>query len=197
MKSALGNYRANLLIFSLGIILIAGGYQLTTRALVSIFGYEIRLIGDISQLIGIVFIYQFFTAIPSFSEFDWQEKIESVLIMHKSGLFIYKKSFREQGVEIDGSVLSGTMTSLTLLLEKLTKKEGLSIIEQRGKYIIIDPGEFLFAAIICDENLASIRLLLHKFLTKIETIYNDVLSNWDHDLKVFEPIEDIAREFFS
>ena len=195
-KKELGNVIFDLIKFCLGIIFILFGYQLATDLSANIFGIEIRIVGDIFQLIGLFFLFIFFISIPSFSEYDWQEKIKSVIIMYKSGLFIYKENFQGFIDSVDNSITTGMITILKMMLETFTEKEGTSIIEKGGNIIIIQPGRYIIGAIICDEKLNSIQILLNKFIEKIETVFSHILTNWDGNLTVFKLIEEISKEIF-
>lgn len=196
VKRELGKIKKDFLKLCFGVLLIAVGYQFTTRLVAEIYGLFFRLIGDIFQLVGLILLFLYLTSIPSFSEYDWQEKIERILIMHKSGLLLYQKKFREQQNELDDSIISGVMTILKMMLEKIAEKEEKSIIEKQGKVIIIHPGQYIIGVIICDEKLNSLQVLLDKFLKKVETIYSHILATWDGNLNVFAPIENIAKEIF-
>ncbi len=195
-KIDLRSFKLNLLKFYIGMILIVVGSATTMDFVIEIFGFGIRLIGNILQLIGVIFISFFFFSIPSYSEYDWQDKIISVFIMHKSGLFIYKKSFREKASPIDESVITGALTTIEMMLEKVSHIDSISIIKKKEKILIFQPGRFIYGVLICEEELESLKILLSKFISKIETIYSNVLEDWDRNLNVFTPIEGIAKEIF-
>lgn len=195
-KGLIADFKYKFLEFCLGFFLIVVGYQLTLTSMIIVFGLIGRLYGDILQLIGIFLIFLFYISIPSFSEFDWQEKICSVLIIHNSGLFIYERIFDEHNVNNNEFIVSGRITIVKMLFEKITKQKEALIIDQGGQIIIVQPGRFIYGAVICEENLKSLQILLKKFIEKIESIYYDILKNWDGDMKILRPIDDIAKEIF-
>ena len=197
LKRELGKIKKDFIKFIIGIFLIIVGYQLSTRIIAETLGLEYRLLGDIFQLIGLGLIIWCLISVPSFSEIDWHDKIEKLFVMYKSGLFLYKKSFKEIFNDIDESIITGTLATLKLMIEKITEHEGGTLtIEKKEKVIIIQPGKFIFGVIISDENLLSLQILLSKFIEKIETIYYKVLKQWDGNLKVFKPLDDIVKEIF-
>ena len=197
IRRELGNFRLDSIKFGIGLLLIFIGYQFSTfEFLVENYGFGIRLIGDISQLVGLIFILLFLFSMPSFSEYEWRDKIDSIFIMHKSGLFIYKKFFREDLHTLNESIITGTLTTLKMMLEKFSNSEGISIIRQKEKIFIIEPGKCIYGVLICDEELESLKILLNKFIEKVELIYYNVLTTWDGNLNIFKPIKDIADEFF-
>jgi len=56
IKRELRNLKLDFLKFYLGVILTLVGYQLTTRFVTKTLGLSIRLLGDILQLIGLIFL---------------------------------------------------------------------------------------------------------------------------------------------
>lgn len=197
IKREMTSFRLGVFKFFIGFILIFIGFQLSVIKIFSdILGYEIRLIGDITQLIGLLVIVLFLFSIPSLNEYEWYDKIDSIFIMHKSGLFLYKRFFREEIVNINESIITGTLTSLKMMLENFTDSDITSIIKQKDKIFIIEPGKSVYGVLICDKELKSLKILLSKFIEKVEMIYFKVLTSWNGNLKIFKSIEDIANEFF-
>jgi len=176
-KGLMAHFKLKFLEFCMGFFLIIIGYQLTLTSMIRTFGLMSRLFGDFLQLIGIFLIFLFYISIPSFSEFDWQEKIYSVLIIHNSGLFIYEKIFDGYNDSNSKYIVSGRITIAKMLFEKVSKQKEALIIDQGEKLIILQPGEFIYGAVVCDEKLKSLQILLKKFVHKIESIYYNILED--------------------
>ena len=191
----LGNYNKHLIKLFIGIALSMIGFGLTIDFTISFIGLGSRLIGDILLLFALFFLYFYFSSIPSFSEYNWQQKVESLYVIHKSGLLIFEKSFKP-GETFYDSATSGAITSLKMMLESVSTKETTSFIEKKGKVITIHPGKYLYGTLISEENLISLQILLKNFIDEIEQTYGNILKNWDGDLKVFRPIGQIAKEIF-
>ena len=139
------------------------GYFLTTRILVELIGLEIRLFGDILQLIGLIFIALFLFSVPSFAEYEWRDQIEYLSIMHKSGLFIYQKAFKNKILSaMDESIITGTLTTIKMMLEEFGDSNSASIIRKKNKAFIIEPGKFIYGVIISNKELESLKILLNK-----------------------------------
>ncbi len=197
ISKASKNIKFDTLKLFLGIILVAMGYQLTTRIMIIVFGLNSRLIGNILQIIGLIMLSFYFASIPSFSEYDWKDKVESIYITDKSGIFLYKKTFRANVSTIGEQIIAGYMTSIRMMLQELINKPGASIIEKEGKVVIIQSGTLINGVIICDEKLNSLQILLNNFIIKIEEIYQGILQQWDGNLEIFKPIDNIIQDFFS
>ena len=195
-KKGFRSFNSDILKFILGFFFIVLGFGLTTTLMINLFGLGIRILGDIFQIIAIILFGLFFISVPSFSEIDWQKRIDNVLIMHKSGRLIYKKSFRTENIHANESLIAGVMTSLEMMLERVTHEKNMLIIEKKGKIIITQSGKLIYGVLICDENIKSLQILLNNFIEQIELIYSKVLETWDGDLKVFIPINDIANDIF-
>ncbi|NVM56422.1 MAG: hypothetical protein HWN66_22180 [Candidatus Helarchaeota archaeon] len=55
----------------------------------------------------------------------------------------------------------------------------------------------LTGVLISQEELNTINYYLKGFIQKFETVYRNILLNWDGDTGIFVPVEAIADEFFS
>jgi len=173
------------------------GFALTTEDSVKFFGMEARLLGDSFQMLGIFLVSIFFIfSIPSLTDFTWKNRVESIFITHKSGLFIFKKQLRETEDPIDETIIAGELTTLKMMLERITKRKGGMVIKKSGKTLLIYPGQFITGIIICDKSLRSLKTVLKNLIVRIETIYSAVLTNWKGDTKVFSPIGDIVKDIF-
>ena len=195
-KKELRPLKYDILKLCLGILLISIGYQLTTRVVVIAFGLGYRILGDILQLLGVIFIFIFLQSVATLSEHNWQDRIDSLFVVHKSGLFLYKKNFQGKSDIIDDNLISGGITTIEMLLEKTIKKRNFSIIEKAGKVIIIYPGEYIYGILIAREKLKSLQILLNNFIEKIEIIYLSFLKEWKGNKKIFESVENLVKEMF-
>ncbi|MFX1321312.1 MAG: hypothetical protein ACFFAQ_06685 [Promethearchaeota archaeon] len=192
----LGRFIFKYLSLLFGIILFIAGFGLTTDLMIINFGLIMRMIGDIVQTCAIIFLFLFFISTPSFSEYEWQQNLDSLFIIHKSGLLIFQKSFVTKDENLYESSISGKITSLKMMLEGISNKEEFSVIEQPAKLIIIQPGKYLYGALISKGSLISIRILLKNLIENIEKIYASVLKDWKGDLRVFKPINKIVKDHF-
>ena len=196
MKKVLKNFKWHLYELYSGFFLLNIGYALTTDVILNLFGLVGRLIGAVFQIIGLIFLSLYFLSISSITEYFWREKIDSIYIIMQSGLCLYSKHFREKRKSFDEIVASGALSSVQIILESITEKKALSIIEKEGKTMIFQPGKYIIGVLICEEDLESIRITLKNFVQKIEKIYFNVLRTWDGNLNIFKPIEDIINEVF-
>ncbi|TXT62318.1 MAG: membrane protein of unknown function [Promethearchaeota archaeon] len=190
-------FKTDLIEFSIGILFVAIGYQLTTRLVVSQLNSCFRLMGDVFQIIGIVLLFLFFTSISSLSELHWKEKIESILLAHKSGLLIYNKNMSSEESYTKQSLKSGGIVGIEMILDNIISGMDYSIIQRDNKNIIVYSGDHLYGIIISDEVLRLHKLFLSKLVSRIETLYDHILYDWRGNLKVFSPIEDIVDDMLS
>ncbi len=195
-KKELGSYSKDLLKFLIGFFAAAVGFAFASDMAANLFGREIRILGDVLEIVGFILVFSFFISVPSFSEYDWQEKIELIYLLHKSGQLVFSREFRHITEKYKQQIIGGTIASVKLMLEKLTEAYGISIIEQENKILIILPGNNFIAILISDQKLKSLEILLKNFLEKVETIYREIIGNWKGDLSIFNPIDNIVKEIF-
>ena len=190
------NLKLVILVFCIGFIFTGIGFLFTIDTIIYIYGLEIRLIGDIIQLIGFCFIFLFFIFVPSLSEYVWKDKLDRLFLMLKSGICIYYKFFKEGTDFIEEQAISGAIKSINDILNEITDNEGISIIERKHKIFIIQPRNFMTGVLVCDEELDSFKILLNRFMERIEETYVKIFEDWNLEMKFFNPIGDLAKEIF-
>ncbi|NVM03660.1 MAG: hypothetical protein HWN67_15120 [Candidatus Helarchaeota archaeon] len=181
-------------------LLLSIGFVFSTEYSVKLFGLEFRLFGSIVQLISFGLIFYFFIRLPSFSELDWQDKVEEILLLDKkSGLCAFYKSFINKDANITEVLMSGAITSVNIMLEELIPATDakISVIEKKGKILNIFSSKFLTGVFISRDKLNSIIFYLKQFTEKVESLYQHVLVDWDGNIDIFYPVENIITELFS
>lgn len=182
--------------FFLGFLLLAIGFVFTTDTSLNALGIEFRLLGSISQLISIFIITNFFIKLPEFSEFDWKKKVEHIFLIDKGGICLYNQSLQKNSKLMDENLVAGAISSVNSLLSQLTQKEGISVIQKEGKLIITYPSEYVYGVLFCSEELDNIKKNLKSFVEKFELVYQDFLGNWNGDISIFSPVEEIVDQMF-
>ncbi len=185
------------------VLALAGGYLLTRAIMTDIFGLTIRLIGSLLQLVSISLMYYVFGTIPPFSEFEWKDKIEDIYLIEKGGIALFHKNFLKRKSDlVEDHLISGAISTVSIMLQEFfaegaPEKEGFSIIKKKGKIIIIYSGEFVNCVVICKEELNFIKYYIKKFVQKFETLYHNVLVEWNGDTNIFSPVETLIDDYFS
>lgn len=176
------------------------GFLLTTDALIEILGLEGRMIGAILQLISVVILSYFFLTLPPFNEFDWQDKIEALFLVDNAGICLYYKVFSEKKELMDEHLISAAISSINIMLQGLTatreRSKTISVIKKKGENVIIYQGESISGVLYTSEELNFPKIVLKEFVEKFETLYYNILKNWDGNTNIFDPTELIVREIF-
>lgn len=194
VRNEIGKTRKQIINFIVGFSFINVGYQIAIRlSFIQLYLYY-RFVGDIFQVIGAYFLFLFFSNVPSLSELHWKKKIETLYIIHKSGLLIYDKHFVNKTDYIESSLKSGGIVSVEMILEHITNSIGISLIERKDKKIIIYSGKYLYGVIISEEVLKTHQYILNKIISSVEAIYSHILIDWQGDLRVFSPVNDIVND---
>ena len=190
-----------------GILLFSGltfmfiGFLLTTDALIEVLGLEGRLIGALLQLISVIILSYFFLKMPAFNEFDWQDKIEALFLVNDAGICLYYKAFSDKKELMEEHLISAAITSINIMLQGLTetkeRERGISVIKKKGENVIIYTGKFVSGVLYTSEELNSPKKILKEFVEKFETLYYNILMDWDGDINLFNPTEIIVEEIFN
>ena len=192
------NFLIELLKFMTPFLLLFTGIIFSSEFVIEIFNLELRLIGSILQLISVGLICLFFITLPPLSEFDWLDKIEEIFIMNKTGACLFYKSFTDKKELLNEQIVTGAIASINIVLSELTERKdiGSIVIKKKGKIINIYSSDLLTGVLFSKEKLSYINFYLKQLIQKIETIYRNVLINWDGDLDIFQPVENIINETF-
>ncbi len=172
------------------------GHVLSTSIIFQLLDPVYRLVGDAIMLIFIPGIYMFIVRMPPLIEIDWYSKLDSVFIMHASGVCIYNYYFNKPAVELHQNLITGAITSIRVLLEQITKQSGISVIKKEENTTIIYPGQKIFGVLICKEDLEAGQYLVKKIVDRVESIFLPILDGWEGDLAVFEPVDLMRAEIF-
>jgi len=188
-----------ILITILPFLILLIGLFLTSGYSMDLLPLQFRFIGSIFQLYGFAFFAFFFLKFPILSEFDWKDKIEQVFIINEGGLCIFYKSYNEKLEEVNESLISGAITSVNIMLKELMNpvSRGMSVIRKKGIIIYMFHGNLINGVVFSNKEAKIIEFYMKQLITKIEQVYKNVLQNWDGDLRIFEPIEDIFSDIFS
>ncbi|MFX0026389.1 MAG: hypothetical protein ACFE8M_08225 [Candidatus Hermodarchaeota archaeon] len=180
-------------------LLLPIGFFLTTDFVIISFGLIIRLIGSILELISLVLIFLIFIKLPLLYEFEWFDKIDEIFLINKDGACLFYKNFIDSGNIMDKNLISSAITSVKIMVKELTSSQdkGLSRIKKENKIVNIYTSDFLTGVLISKEELKSFDYYLKELVLKIESIYKSILKDWDGDLGIFSPVEDIMNEIFS
>ena len=190
--------RKGILLFC-GLTLMLVGFLFATDAMVGVFGLRGRMVGAIMQLISVVVLFYFFLILPPFSEFDWEEKLEALFLLNNAGICLYNKVFVEKDM-MSEHLVSAAIASINIMLKEISEtkeqKKGFSVIKKKGENVIIYQGEFVAGVLYTSEELNLPKLALRDFVEKFETLYHNILVDWDGLMDIFKPAEIIANDLF-
>lgn len=161
-------------------------------------GLELRLLGNFLQIISLCLFFNFFYTHPFIFEFNWKQVVEDIYIMNKNGASLFHKSFTPKSTILDDSLVTGAMSSISIILKEVTrsKEKGISIIKKKGMIIYIYSSKYIIGVLITKDEIKYIKFFLKKFIKRIEMIFTNVLEDWNGDLHIFSPIEFIIEEMF-
>ena len=164
-----------------------------------------RLIGDVMVLVGISAISMLFIGLPSFQEFDWKKHMQKILIIHKSGICLADYNFEEISDDSvgDSQFIAGGLTGISQMITEIvqerdqSKTKKLEIMDHKDVKLIFQHGEKLTAVMIVNVNLDIYKFKLKKLLNYVESLYADLLEDWNPDnLFQFSPVKGILQRFF-
>lgn len=183
------------------IIVVIGS---TMFILILIYEIILLLTGEGVQLFenkGIILIasiligYGFYT-IPSFTEFEWPEKIRHLYILNLNGLCLLQQSFKKMQ-PIDEDLLGGSLTAIqSLMKEMIQSDKALEIIDHGDTKIIFERTPYAIGIIIADENLYILHYKLKQLLNEFDLIFGPIMKDWTGNLDIFKPFRPTVNRIF-
>ncbi|MEJ2251964.1 MAG: hypothetical protein P8Y70_02840 [Candidatus Lokiarchaeota archaeon] len=179
-------------------LLLLIGSILSDKYVIEGLGINFNIVGFILRLISLLIFSYFSLVLPPFQEIGWKGYIEDIYLINSYGACIFYNSYKFKNSTIEKQVVSGAITSINVMLAKLSQLEqkGISIIEKEGKIIYFYTSKRLTCVLFSREEFGVIKLNLKRFVEYVEDIYDKILDSWDGTLDIFTPIGEIADKFF-
>jgi len=160
--------------FYVGFFFMSLGFVFTQDFMLRLFGLEVRLIGDLFQILSVMFISYFFITTQPLADYEWQDKIESLFLMESSGICLFSHFFQQEKVTMDENLVAGAIKSVKVMLDEVIEKKGTSIIKKRGKTVIIISKRHISGILFCNMRLNSLEVLLNNFAERVEALSSSI-----------------------
>jgi hypothetical protein len=196
LPSKLKFYTYSLILF---IFVFVIGFVGATDFAIENFGIGImmRVIGICLQIIGVLIIASFFLRLPTWNELEWRDKLHSLIIVYAGGISMYQHDFKQKGKDVNPILLSGALEMISSLLKEVLPRSQLKVLDIQEKKILVQKGIYVTVAMIADEKLDSLELLLKTFLHEFEQFFGQYLPDWEGDTDIFAPTKAIVEKIFA
>jgi hypothetical protein len=184
----------------LSIIILYLGILLNLERFISVLPSESYIIlSFFLVVIGLIGIYYSIYHVNVFIEMGWQNHLEELYIIHKNSLKplyhqVLKKSESTLTTEKENSdsenFFSGGLVGINDILKQISesnsKTKGISLVQEEGKFLLIEHGQDVMVCFVTDKNMNSLRYYLRKIRDAWETYYCTQPIDWS----------DTKQEFF-
>lgn len=147
------------------------------------------IIGGSAVLAGILGIYLSFSNINVFIESGWRQNLEALYIIHKSTFKpLYTQNLltapNDSQPNNIAEFVSGSIVGIDAIMKDISQSQaqgtkGISLIESKGKYILIEHAQDAIVCFICTKNLEALRFYLRKIRDAWEFYYCTRSIDWD------------------
>jgi len=147
-------------------------------------------------LIASILVGYGFWSVPSFTEFDWREKIRQLYILSPEGLCLFQQTIRIESVA-DKDLLGGSLMAVqSLMKEMIQSDQSLQVIDHGDAKIIFEQSPHAVVIMIADEDLYIVHHKLQQLLKEFEVLFGDVMYRWSGNLDLFKPFQPIVNKIF-
>ncbi len=137
-----------------------------------------------------------FYSIPSFTEFDWKEKIHELYIISTSGICLYQQKFRMGHVKDEDLFGGGLVAMQSLIQEMIQSQKVLRVIDHEEVKILFESSPHALFIMVAKDDLYIVHHKLQQLAKDFELIYGDMMPEWGGDLNLFKPLESIVNRIF-
>jgi len=199
LRRAHGIHRLILPTYSLiaGLFFLILGFFFSTDYIILNYGIIFRLIGDLIQFGAVALCAVSFYFLPSFSEYDWIEKIRAIFIIHPSGILLFNYDFRgENNQSYESDLTSSAIVAIKSLIEDMaiTGKK-IESVKKEGFTMLLEYGRHIFSVLLADEDTASLREKNHAFCEDFEKNFPDARRFYGNVDK-FKDADKIIKKIF-
>jgi hypothetical protein len=184
----------------LGFVLLILGILGSTDIIQRSLGLGIRLLADIFQIGGVLIIGIFSTRVPSWKELEWVRALHSLFVIYKGGILIYEHEFGDEGLRIDQGKVTTAVSVLEatrMFLNAAIDSGELKIIDFQEKKLYFETGEHVTVVMVVNEQLETIRFMIHKIRSEFEKMFASILHEWSGDASEFTPASAMINQVLS
>jgi len=133
---------------------------------------------------------------PEFSYIFEKVEKQGLYIIYTDGRGVYDYPFKKEVLH-DPGLISGMFTAITSFIKETTKStQLLKTIDHGDISILIEYGEFVFAALFVKGSSAEVRSQLKSFVKRFEAKHLGVLPDWSGTLAPFGEDNLLVEEIF-
>lgn len=198
-----GQIRQKMLIVTIGYITFIIAIVLLIRFILSVYSlpfdydlYTIPLEIKFLILIAAVLAGYGFKSIPSFTEFDWKDKIRHLYILSPQGICLFQHSFRSEAIT-DEDLLGGSLMAINTLIQEIIKTDKtLRVIDQEDAKIIFETSPNANCVIVVDEDLYVIRQKIKEVMKGFDLIFGETMKEWEGEIHIFRSLQPLINRIF-
>lgn len=207
-------FKKNFTYLLISVLILYSGITITMERNVAIISSEILyILGHFLLIAGLTGIFMSFHEVDVFIENGWQNHLLELYIVHKKTLqlLFYKNLAKTKPVhgtnvekieasENDVNLFSGSIVGITNLLKEITNSKasetsGISLIDLKGKELMLEYGQDTIFCFVTDKNLNTLRYFLKKIRDSWEYYYCTKIIDWDRvNQNTFLPMNSIVKD---
>ena len=126
----------------------------------------------------------------------WRGKLEHVLVLTKSGLPLYSRSFHEKELKADVVLAGGALVGISFLSSEITQASRVKVIKQENYCIMLEEGVYIVLAVMIRTEVKSLRKRMMRFISEFEATNEELLKAELNDSEEFPSAESLVDKHF-
>ncbi len=203
IKPTSGSLRQRMYLSLLGTLIMSAGLLFRSINIIKLLGLSFYLIGTSMAILGMCLIGYSFSALSTFTDINWKEKLREIYVIDKKGICLYAFSF-EKNIDLDDALnlddsimIGGVFSSIDKLLSKMMHtNEDLKLIDYKNLKIMLERGAEVIGVLILNEESSFLQYKLKVFLNEFETFFKGAIENFIGNVTTFKLARGIVQHVF-
>lgn len=197
LRKTSGYLRIRMVIAYLGFCLVGSGLVLRNDSFVESFGMTLFVTGTSFGVIGVILAWYGFSALSTFSDLGWKEKLRELFVISSNGISLYAFSFQKNQALEDTDLIAGGFSGIQTLLSEMVKTDQtLQLIDYRDLKIMLEQSKDVSFILILEEASVFVRYKLKVFSEDFQTFFKESLQTWMGETGTFQPAKTLVRRVF-
>ncbi len=197
LRDTSGYIRLRMVVAFIGFFLVGSGLVFRNDSLIMALGMWMYVLGTCCGIIGIALVWVGFSALSTFSDLGWKDKLRELFIISHKGISLYAFSFKNNEPLEDTDLIAGGFSGIQSLLSEMVKTDNkIQLIDYRDLKIMLEETHDATFIIILDEESSFINYKLKLFCTEFQDFFRESLDDWVGETNIFQPTKTLIQRIF-
>jgi len=197
MKNTTGTIKKSMRMIFVGVLIGFVGYLLRSDVVYNNLGEQYYVLGAISLVSGLVILGIAVLSSPTLDEFDWDEQMLELYVIHSGGILMFHHKFKSV-VDIDENLTAAGITGVQEIFKEITNsKAGINNLSVGDFNILFVEKENFISMLLAKESYIVLLEKVEDFAERFEIIYGDAVRKFKGEVGQFDSADALVKKIFT